>query len=130
LNASPAGYNIVDTSGWLEYFTKGPNVAAFRRPITNPGLLLVPSIVLLEVERFSLRSGRATEALEIVGQMKRRAVIDLDAKLAADAAVAGIKWNLPLADSVIYATAIGHRATRWTQDVHFEGLPRYIPKQL
>ena len=40
------------------------------------------------------------------------------------------RYPLPLADSLIYATAKRHEATLWTQDEHYKNLPnvRFFPK--
>lgn len=56
-------------------------------------------------------------------------VIPLNEGLAVDAAIFGVEYNLPLADSIIYATARRHEAILWTQDADFRNLTnvRYFP---
>jgi toxin FitB len=91
--------------------------------------LVVPSITLLEVfKRISQQRDEAT-ALQYVAVMQQGRVVDLDAALALRAAALGLRHKLPLADSIIYATAQAARAIVWTQDADFEGLDgvRYWP---
>ena len=115
--------NVVDSSAWLEYFADGPNAKHFAKPIEIPDELLVPSITLLEVfKRISQQRDEAT-ALQYVAVMRQSAVVELDAALALRAAALGLRHKLPLADSIIYATAQAAAATVWTQDSDFEGLP-------
>lgn len=123
--------NVVDSSAWLEYFADGPNAAHFAEPIERPAKLIVPSITLLEVfKRVAAQRGEGP-ALQCVALMQQGQVIDLDAALALSAAALGRRHKLPLADSVVYATARQHRAVVWTQDADFDGLPevRYWPRQ-
>ena len=114
--------NVVDSSAWLEYFAGGPNAGEFASAIRDSGALVVPSITLFEVFK-RVRVQRDVEsALRAVSQMKRGQVVDLGADLAVAAAELSAEARLPLADSVILATARAADATLWTQDSHFEGL--------
>lgn len=114
--------NVIDSSAWLEYFADGPNAAEFAGVIAQVGDVLVPSITLFEVFKRIRGQRDAEEALRAVAQMKRGRVIDLDGDLAIMAADLSAEMRLPLADSVILATARSVRATLWTQDSDFEGL--------
>jgi toxin FitB len=113
--------NVVDSSAWLEYFADGPNAEEFAHVVADAETLLVPSITVFEVfER--IRSQRdSAAALRAVAQMKRGRVIDLDSYLAIMAAELSAELRLPLAGSVILATARSVGATLWTQDSDFEG---------
>lgn len=114
--------NVVDSSAWLEYLADGPNAEEFAQAIEDTGALLVPSITLFEVFK-RVRVQRDSEiALHAVSQMRRGRVIDLDADLAVAAADLSADLKLPLADSVILATARAFNATLWTQDSDFDGL--------
>ena len=114
--------NVVDSSAWLEYFADGPNAARFAAAIENRSKLLVPSITLLEVfKRISQQRDDAV-ALQYIAVMQQGEVVDLDADLALRAAMLGQQHKLPLADSIIYATAQRAKAVVWTQDADFEGL--------
>src|SRR6056297_1477867 len=121
--------NVVDSSAWLEYFADGPNAGHFASAIEDTAALIVPAITLLEVfKRISQQRDEAT-ALKYVAVMQQGQVVDLDAALALRAAALGLRHKLPLADSIIYATAQSLRAVVWTQDADFERLDgvRYLP---
>lgn len=121
--------NVVDSSAWLEYFAGGPKAEHFASAIEDTAALVVPSITVLEVfQRISQQRDEAT-ALQYVAVMQQGRVVDLDAALALRAAALGLRHKLPLADSIIYATAQAARAIVWTQDADFEGLDgvRYWP---
>jgi predicted nucleic acid-binding protein len=114
--------NVVDSSAWLEYFAGGPNAEEFAPAIKNADSLVVPSITLFEVFKRVRVQRDADLALRAISQMKRGHVVDLGADLAVAAAELSAESRLPLADSVILATARAADATLWTQDSHFEGL--------
>lgn len=121
--------NVVDSSAWLEYFADGPKAEHFASAIEDTAALVVPSITVMEVfKRISQQRDEAT-ALQYVAVMQQGRVVDLDAALALRAAALGLRHKLPLADSIIYATAQAARAIVWTQDADFEGLDgvRYWP---
>lgn len=122
--------NIVDSSAWLEYFSDGPNAKAFANAIEDLDHLLVPSICLLEVFKKILTQKGETEALDKIAQMHQGRIVDLDSSIAINAAKLGSSLGLPLADSVILATARIHQATLWTQDSDFQGIDKvkYFPK--
>lgn len=116
--------NVVDSSAWLEYFADGPNATFFAPAIERVDALVVPSIVLLEVFKRLYQQVGEHAALTAVAQMQQGRVVDLDAPLALTAAQLGVQHRLPLADSVVYATARHHDADVWTQDADFDGKPR------
>jgi predicted nucleic acid-binding protein len=123
--------NVVDSSAWLEYFAKGPNAAFFSKPIEQAEDLIVPSLSLYEVFKRVLQQRDQDQALQAVAVMQQGTVVDLDAAIALNAARISVESQLPLADSVILATARAHGATLWTQDADFEGMPgiRYRAKK-
>lgn len=114
--------NVLDSSGWLEYFTEGPNAGRFAKVAEKPAQLLVPAITLLEVFKWISRERDAATALQYVAVMQQSQVKDLDASLALSAATLGLRHKLPLADSIVYATAQAANARVWTQDADFEGM--------
>jgi toxin FitB len=123
--------NVVDSSGWLEYFADGPNAGFFEAAILDAGSLVVPSISIYEVFKRLLREPNGEEAaLHVVAAMQRGRVADLDAELALEAAKTSFE-KMPMADSVILATAHAYEATLWTQDADFEGMVgvRYLEKR-
>lgn len=116
--------NLMDTSGWLEYFFAGPDADYFAATIEDTGTLIVPSICLYEVFRKVNQVGDESRALQAVAQMKQGQVLPVDETIALKAALVSIRHRLPMADSLIYATAVLHEAVLWTQDAHFRGLPK------
>ncbi len=118
--------NVVDSSAWLEYLAGSPRASQFAAAIEDIGNLIVPVITIYEVFKKVLRERNESDALQVASLMQSGKVIDLDLSLALDAA----HLKLPLADSIIYATARSHGATLWTQDEHFKDLPgvRYFAK--
>ena len=114
--------NVVDSSGWLEYFADGPNADFFAPAIEALPELLVPSICLYEVFKSVLQQRGEGDALQAAAIMKQGPVIDLDTNLALSAARVSAARKLPMADSVILAAAQMHEATLWTQDADFEGI--------
>jgi toxin FitB len=122
--------NIVDSSGWLEYFANGPNAAAFAKPIEATATLLVPTLSLYEVFKRVCLQLDEDRALHAVAQMEQCKVIDLDRATALEAARLSILHGIAMADSVMLATARRNIATLWSQDADFDGLEgvRYLPK--
>jgi predicted nucleic acid-binding protein len=119
--------NVVDSSGWLEYFAASDRAALYASAVEDTANLVVPVISIYEVFKKVLREHGEDAALQIASMMQTGRVVDLDITLALEAA----RHPLPLADSIIYTVAMQHDATLWTQDEHFKDLPnvRYFPKQ-
>lgn len=116
-------FEILDSSCWIEYFN-GSAVGERLAPLVETSeKLLVPTVVLTEVYRHALRHRGADDALVVLGGMILNRIVDLDPNLAKRAAELGVEHRLPLADSVIYATARAHDATLRTLDSDFAGLP-------
>jgi len=124
--------NVVDTSGWLEYFAGNANASFFAPAIEDTKNLIVPVICIYEVFKKVLQSqGQATAEVQVADLVKGN-VIDLDVSLAMSAAMLSAELKLPMADSIILAVAREHNAILWTQDEHFKGLPKvqYVEKHL
>ncbi|MBM3580717.1 MAG: type II toxin-antitoxin system VapC family toxin [Alphaproteobacteria bacterium] len=113
--------NVVDSSGWLEYFADGKNAGFFAPAIEDPSRLVVPTLSLFEVFKRVLQQRGDPPALQAVALMHQGRVVDLDATLALAAARLSVVERLPLADSVMLATARAVGAIFWTQDADFEG---------
>ena len=112
--------NVVDSSAWLEYFADGPNAVFFAPAIENIDELLVPSITVLEVFKRVLQQRGEGEALQAIALLRQGRIVDLDTAIAMSAAQLGLEHKIPLADSVILATARAHNAVVWTQDADFK----------
>lgn len=123
--------NVIDSSGWLEYFISGENASFFAPPIQDVANVVVPTISIFEVFKRTLMEKGRTDALEAVAIMYDGNVIDLDREIALIAADLSIELKLPMADSIILATARAHNATLWTQDEHFKGIEgvKYVEKK-
>ena len=122
--------NVVDSSGWLEYFANGRQADFFAPAITDEPNLIVPTVCMFEVfKRLSIQRGKEA-ALQAMGMLYRGQLAALSDEIALQAALLSLEHKLPLADSVILATAYAHNATLWTQDEHFKGLHgvEYIEK--
>ena len=123
--------NVIDSSAWLSWFAGDGNADAFAQAIEAIDELVVPSITLTEVFKTILRQRGEDPALEAIAHMQQGRVAVLDAGIAVNAASLGVEFKLPLADSIIYATARRYSAVVWTQDADFESLDgvRYFPKR-
>lgn len=122
--------NVVDSSGWLEYFADGPNAGFFAPAIEAVTDLVVPTLSLYEVFKKVLQQRGEGDALQAVAVMIQGQVVELDMDLALSAAKVSTERKLPMADSVMLATALAHDATLWTQDADFQEIAgvQYIAK--
>jgi predicted nucleic acid-binding protein len=122
--------NIVDSSGWLAYFADEPNAKYFQGPLKNVASLVVPTITIYEVFKVVLRETDENQALQAISVMQKGTLVDLNVRLAAAAARLSLEHSLPMADSIILATARAYEATIWTQDSDFKDIPgvRFFPK--
>ena len=121
---------VVDSSGWLEVFTDGPQAERFLEVLQDEASLVVPSITIFEVFRWILREHGEADAIQAVAVMQRGQVIDLDAPIAMAAAQLSHALRLPMADSIILTTARRHQARLYSMDADFQGLDdvELVPK--
>ncbi|NBT36151.1 MAG: type II toxin-antitoxin system VapC family toxin [Betaproteobacteria bacterium] len=123
--------NVVDSSGWLDYFVGGRHAQALQPALEDIESLIVPAISIYEVFKVLLREAGEEAAIQGVAAMQRGHVVDLTAQRALDAAALSLRHSLPMADSVILAAAREHGATVWTLDDDFRELDnvRYFAKK-
>lgn len=114
--------NVVDSSGWLEYFADGPHAGAFSEPLRDASLLIVPTITVYEVFKIVLRQRGEDAAFQAAALMQQGNVVGLSPSLAMLAAKTSLALSLPMADSIILETARQYHAVLWTQDEHFSGI--------
>ena len=114
--------NLVDSSAWLEYFSDGSNAGFFAPAIENTAELIVSTINLYEVFKRVLQQRDESAALRAVAVMEEARVVDVGESIALHAARLAIAHKLPMADSLILATARENDAVLWTQDADFEGI--------
>lgn len=123
--------NVIDSSGWVEYFVNGPNARFFAAPIEDRENLIVPTVCIYEVFKRVLSEFNEDRALETAGEMLTGIVVELDRNIAIHAAQASIRFKLAMADSIIIATAYTYDSTLWTQDQHFKDIEgvKYIRRK-
>ena len=123
--------NFVDSSGWLAYFADEPNAKYFQGPLKDADSLVVPTITIYEVFKVVLRESNENHALQAISVMHKGTVVNLNVRLAAAASRLSLEHDLPMADSIILATAREYNATIWTQDSDFKDIPgvKFFPKK-
>ena len=123
--------NVVDSSGWLEYLADGPNADFFAKSILATADLVVPTLSLYEVFKRVLQQRGDNDALQAVALMQQGTLVELSASLALSAARISLNDKIPMADSIMLATARAWGATLWSQDSDFENIAgvRYIMKK-
>jgi len=123
--------NIVDSSGWLAYFADEPNAKHFLTPLNDTDSLVVPTVTIYEVFKVVLRESSENEALQVAVAMQKGRVVDLTASMAIAASKISLEHKIPMADSIIIATAKEFEATIWTQDSDFKNIDdvKYFPKK-
>jgi predicted nucleic acid-binding protein len=112
--------NVVDSSAWLEYFASGPNASFFAKALEDTQQLIVPALSLFEVFKRVLEQRGEGDALQAAAVMGQGMVVDLETPIALRAAKLGVEHRLPMADSIMLATARSYDATLWIQDADFE----------
>jgi predicted nucleic acid-binding protein len=122
--------NVVDSSGWIEYFSEEENAAFFTPPIRDAERLIVPTICMYEVFKRLLLERDEDSALLSVGLMSHGREVELNRNIALEAVHVSREFKLAMADSIILATARMFKATLWTQDEHFKNITgvKYIEK--
>ncbi len=120
---------LVDSCGWIEYFSEGDKAEEYARYIekADPESNITPSIVLYEVYK-RIRTLYSEElALQAIGHIQHHTkVIDLTTNIAIIGAEISLTENIPMADAIILATAKKAEATVVTGDSHFEGRKRVL----
>jgi predicted nucleic acid-binding protein len=122
--------NVVDTSGWLAYFAGEANARELLKPIQAHEELIVPAICVYEISKVILRESDEHHLLQALAAIQKGRIVPLTSALSVAAAKVSLKHQLPMADSIIYATAQEFQGTVWTQNIEFEGLPmvHYLAK--
>lgn len=120
---------VLDSSGWIELLA-GTDRAPLFQPALRADRLVVPSIVRYEVGRytFSHKGAEGRElALTALSKFEQVPVDDIVADAASELAH---NHKLAMADALVYAVAQVADAELWTQEKHFERLPRvkFFPK--
>jgi len=114
--------NLVDSSGWLEYFADDKNAKHFAPAIENTKELIVSTINIYEIYKKILVTKDENFAMEAIALMYQGEVIDVTSEISIEAARLSAKENIPMADSLIYITGRKNNAIIWTQDYDFKNL--------
>ena len=115
--------NIVDSSGWLEYFSGGPNADKYEKPLSELDKLIVPTVCIYEVFKVVLREKDENSALQAIALMQQSKVVDLNTEISMHAAKISLEYKIPMADSIILSTGLLYESIIWTQDKDFKNLP-------
>jgi toxin FitB len=114
--------NVVDSSGWIEYFFDSPRADLFAAAIEDVTKLLVPVVSIYEVHKVLSRKLPAGTVLSCLDVMRQGRVLDLTDRRAVASADIAVKHKLAMADAVIYSMVREFDGTLWTQDVDYDGL--------
>jgi toxin FitB len=114
--------NVVDSSGWIEYFFDSTRADLFASAIEDVTKLLVPVVSIFEVHKVLSRKLPAGAVLSCLDVMRQGRVLDLTDRRAVAAADITAKHKLAMADAVMYSMAREFDGTLWTQNVNYEGL--------
>ena len=117
---------LVDSSGWLEFFMGGPLAGTYAQHLKHPNDVLTPTIVLYEVYKVVKRRCSEEEAITAVAQMGKTQVVPLNDTIALTAANASLAYQLAMADAIVYATALTHKAKLVTSDSDLGSLPGVV----
>ena len=122
--------NVIDSSAWLAYFAEEPTAKDFHPPLQDTESLVVPVITIYEVFKVVLRESNENFALQAIAAMQKGNIVELTISLAIAASKYSMEYQLPMADSIIFATARQFDATIWTQHIDFKDIPgvKYFPK--
>ena len=115
--------HIVDSCGWLEWFSNGRQADAYAPYLCEEGQILVPAVVLFEVYKILKRKIGEDKAVLAVSLMKRSTIIPFEEVLSLKAADTALQNNLAMADAMVYATALLYKVQLYTSDADFQGLP-------
>lgn len=115
--------NLVDASGWLEYFSDGPDAAFIAQTLQEIDRLVVPVVTILEVFERVCRDHGEGEALQAVAAMQQGRVVPLDTSLALEAGRLAVEHRVPATAGAVLAAAARHEARVWTLDERLRHVP-------
>jgi toxin FitB len=122
--------NVVDSSGWIEFFLGSVEGRAYKPVIEQTAQLVVPALAIFEVHRFLSRSTNPVSRDACLDVMRRGTLVDITDARAIAASEAAQIHKLAMADAVMYSIAREFKADFWTQDVDYQGLVgvKFLPK--
>lgn len=117
---------LVDSFGWIEYLAEGRLAERYEEYLDNLAEVITPTIVLYEVYRKLRRERKEEETLLVVAQIMKTRIVPLSQEIALSAAEISLKHSLPMADAIVYATAVKEACPVVTSNPHFKGLEDVI----
>ena len=117
---------LIDSSGWIEFFTDGPRASEYSKYLNDLTKIVTPTVVLYEVYKKVRRERTEEDALLAVSLINRTSLIPLSESIALLAADLSLKYALPMADAIVYSTALEENCKVVTSDTHFKDLDRVI----
>lgn len=116
-------FQCIDTSAWIEITHDGPNAARFSKLLEKPGSIIISTISIYEISRYTTRVADQDATADFIRFLDQYTISPVTTEIAELAAAIAPKHKLAMADSIIYATTLVHKATLWTQDADFKGFP-------
>lgn len=117
---------LVDSCGWLEYFTDGPLADKYYSYLKKTKEIITPSIILYEVYKKIKKEKNEESALLAVAQIQETEIVPFSESLALSSADISLLYSLPMADAIVYATAKSRKAKVITSDIHFKNLESVV----
>jgi predicted nucleic acid-binding protein len=117
---------LVDSSGWIEYFSGGPLAERYGSYLGRPAELITPTIAVYEVYKKIKRERGEELALRVTASLTATEVIPLTESIALLAADISLQYGLAMADAIIYATARDQEAQVLTSDADLKDLPGVV----
>lgn len=113
---------LVDSSGWIEFFTDSPKAIKYSKHLKDLNRIITPTIILYEVYKKIKMERSEEDALIAIALINRTNIIPLNESIALLAADISLTHSLPMADAIVYATALEKNCKIVTSDTHFKGL--------
>lgn len=122
---------VVDSSGWIEFFTDGPLADDYARKLRNLSSIITPAVVIYEVYKWLKREVSEDDGIIAVSAMQRTQIIPVDTELALSAADLSLEYGLAMADAMVLAAARKFDAELVTSDRDFERVAgvTYLPNK-
>lgn len=117
---------IIDSCGWIEFLSDGEKAGEYAKYFLEIGDIVTPTIVVYEVYKKVLRERCEEAAVMVAAQMNNTRIIELSDSLSLLAAELSLKYCLPMADAIVYATATALECPVVTSDKHFLGLENVV----
>ena len=115
---------VLDSSIWIEHLKSKPATGKISHYFKNIQEVITPTIAIYEVFKRMKKEHSVQETYDLVAQMLKTNVVPITADIAMTAANVSLEHDLPMADSLVYATAVEYDCKVVTLDNDFRDLPR------